>query len=524
MDVRGIVADVVKDKKIAGVVVDLIEEMLASANVGIEEITDILDTEKMSMEFLLKWFSFYGVDFNTAENGEIDRAAARRYRALLRKRGELEAIGSVIQSGGGMFVKEPIEAQLWLWDTVPKYVEPEPEDGFIYVRTSNPNIITDSPLIDKVTPAGYTYLTTIVKLIKEVLAILEDPQVWLNKYWERGVADQVIITGKWWEKRTHLPIYTRPALMDNQWQASGAQWEGTSITSLTQRLQSYLDQYFNIMHRIIVGHYMGIIDPGWTPRQCRNTSRERGLTATQRAELSRTGITNLLLTESRALSTPRWNHFIVTKEATTTTLFVREMATYLGQYIAIQPFRYINIQGDSIKDKIVIGRTMLRALPGRQVPVETEVTQQSRTREWTKPTRQEREKETRGTIASLTREGWTVARSTRKETHLSHEQTVLHKANKVYKNHLIDRSKTSWKCGSPAQDRAEVGKSTLSIKERRGTVPQPTITKNVWSATDKPVKGRLSIAETITYWYRTGTTVARALIQPSDTQIQTLAV
>lgn len=523
MDITRVVADVIKDKRVAGVVVDLIEEMIASADIGTEEITDILDTEKMSMDFLLKWFSFYGVDFRSSENGEIDRAAARRYRALLRKRGELEAIGSVIQSGGGLFVKEPIEARLWMWDTVPKWVEAEPEDGFLYVRTSNPNIITDSPLIDKVTPAGYTYLTTLVKLTQEVLAIIADPHIWLNKYWERGTTHEVTVAGKWWERGTHLPVFTRPALMDNQWQASGAQWEGATIAHLTQRLQGYLDQYINIMRRTTVGHYLKRIDHEVVIEKYLSTSRERGVPAPIDANLSRRGVTNIWISDCHSTSNNRHNPFMSTREATTVSLMVREMTGYLGQVITIQPFRYLSKQGNPLLVSEEITKSQLRVIPGRPVPNTTQVTM-GRTRGITKPLFLEREKETKGTVAVLTREGWSVARSTRKESHLTRETTILREQGEVNGQATLVRTQATWVCKSPIEVEQRPSHETLSIKERRVRSQQVVSNQNKDMRRTTSVRGRLRILETMTYWCRTGTTVARSLIQPSDTQIQTLVV
>ena len=161
-------ADVIKDKAIGGLVVELIDELLFSIDIEIDSITDHLDIDTMSRDFFMEWLFFYGLRVKYADNGVLDRNAVRRMIGLLKHRGSLGSIYSAITSGGGLFINEPINASLYHWYEVPERVQPFPVDGVIYIESNDDRVVFQSDLLLRVKPAGYRFELFFYRLVKPV--------------------------------------------------------------------------------------------------------------------------------------------------------------------------------------------------------------------------------------------------------------------------------------------------------------------------------------------------------------------
>ena len=150
-------APILKDRVIAGVFAELIEELFLSIENETAQLLDIHDVDTMSHEFFLDWLAFYGITIKYAEHGQLDRNAVRRMIGLLKNRGTCFSIYSAIVSGGGLFVSKPVESEVFHWHNVPEDVQPRPEDGIIYVKTNDERVVLNSNLLEKVKPAGYKF-------------------------------------------------------------------------------------------------------------------------------------------------------------------------------------------------------------------------------------------------------------------------------------------------------------------------------------------------------------------------------
>lgn len=159
------VAQVIKDKAIGGVVVELMDELFFSINTEIASITDHLDIDTMSYDFFMEWLFFYGLRVSYMDNGVLDRNAVRRMIGLLRHRGSLGSLYSAITSGGGLFIQRPISANLYHWYEVPEYIQPSPEDGVIYIESNDERVVFQSDLLSRVKPAGYRFELFFYRLV-----------------------------------------------------------------------------------------------------------------------------------------------------------------------------------------------------------------------------------------------------------------------------------------------------------------------------------------------------------------------
>lgn len=155
MDARNLASRHLLEKPVYSAFLDLVNEVFYSLETESSHILDVLDTDTMDDVFALDWLNFYGVSFKASD--KIDRNALRRYRAVLRRRGEIAAIKYMLQSGGGLFLNSPVVVEVYPWYDCPPSVNEHPEDGVIYIKTSDRRIAAESDMVSKVTPAGYKY-------------------------------------------------------------------------------------------------------------------------------------------------------------------------------------------------------------------------------------------------------------------------------------------------------------------------------------------------------------------------------
>ena len=136
---------------------DMIKEIEENYLATIANSDNIYNIEYMTNSFLYEWLSFYGVEFQENQFENFNRNALKRWKAFLRTRGEEQTLMSVLSSGGSLFGYSKYKIWIYWWDNVPKWVEANPQDGYIYVVCQNREVIKTNDLIDSVKPAGYCF-------------------------------------------------------------------------------------------------------------------------------------------------------------------------------------------------------------------------------------------------------------------------------------------------------------------------------------------------------------------------------
>lgn len=136
---------------------DMIKEIEENYLATIANSDNIYNIEYMTNSFLYEWLSFYGVEFQENQFENFNRNALKRWKAFLRTRGEEQTLMSVLSSGGSLFGYSKYKIWIYWWDNVPKWVETNPQDGYIYVVCQNREVIKTNDLIDSVKPAGYCF-------------------------------------------------------------------------------------------------------------------------------------------------------------------------------------------------------------------------------------------------------------------------------------------------------------------------------------------------------------------------------
>jgi len=223
-----------RSKPIARAFAELSREVLYSAQRKVDGMLDILDVDLMDEDFFLEWISFYGVDLSGALEGTLDRNVIRRFRAVLKKRGQLSSIKYMVSSGGGLFLSEPIDIELYHWFEVPESITTNPESGIIYVKTSDKRAFLESNMLELVTPAGYKYSLTFsnftqgVEIPSEVLNLQKNTHKHLTVDAEPEVTKQLM-------RRIEGFITTHKSVFNQKWSHTGAYKNGYSYARILKQ-------------------------------------------------------------------------------------------------------------------------------------------------------------------------------------------------------------------------------------------------------------------------------------------------
>lgn len=251
MDVRKLVSRYQLSRPVSKAYVELVNEVFYSLQQEVKNMMDILNTETMDNNFLLEWINFYGLQLNENPDGSFDRNVLKRYRALLRKRGEVGSIQNMIQSGGGLYISpdSPMAVEVYPWYKCPEDIDPDPIDGIFYMRASDRRVLSMTPMLAKVIPAGYKFdllMQYAAPLLKEKVEIfpLQNTQ-----YQERGPDLSIIVSGGYRDSVDYNRLAElQPSTFNERWTFTSAHKDGHSITELTQVRKN---RYGGVYHRPI---------------------------------------------------------------------------------------------------------------------------------------------------------------------------------------------------------------------------------------------------------------------------------
>lgn len=218
MSIREALSPVFRNSETASAVADLLEELEYCWRDEIAHITDNLSLEDADEQFVVDWFAFYGFPFKTTVDGKINRYALKKWRSFLNQRGMRKTVAAAVTSGGELFMRDPIDVEVYFWYDLPEWFKSDKEDGWVYVVTSDPRVGLNEFVLSMV-PAGYRLRIYLRHLVK-------------------GVQDTWEVTGQLHSERRVNTLGYGP-FMNEQWNFTGLYIRGYTFAELYENFDPY---------------------------------------------------------------------------------------------------------------------------------------------------------------------------------------------------------------------------------------------------------------------------------------------